>query len=141
MPIVFFLIYCFNVLLIVSGDKSNKDIAKIIIDDNKIVAFNKMNGLILDNFCSEISLLGYSPSYEFDQFLDSTGKQHSRGKVVTEPELFIYAGSNKYSIKNLSADEFWWLGHELSAILNLELNIIYPTPKVPPEPSSCGCGC
>lgn len=128
-------------LLIQGQQRINKDIKKIIINDDKIVSFNFMNLLNLTNLRSEISLLGYSPSYEFDQFLDSTGTQQSRGKVITEPELFIYAGSNKYSIKNLSAEEFWWLGHELSAILNLELNIIYPTPKVPPEPSSCGCGC
>jgi serine/threonine protein kinase len=118
-----------------------KSIIKIIINDYKITAFNEIKYPALSNLRSEVSLLGYSPSYEFDHFLDSTGTQQNRGKVVTKPELFIYAGSNKYLIKDLSAEEFWWLGHELSAILNLELNIIYPTPRLPPEPSSCGCGC
>ena len=132
---------CLNVIFNVVNQIKDEIIFKIIIDDNSISAFNFWNRLILSNSRSEISLLGYSPSYEFDQFLDSTGTQQNRGKVVTKSELFIYAGSNKYLIKNLSAEEFWWLGHELSAILNLELNIIYPTPKVPPEPSSCGCGC
>jgi hypothetical protein len=132
---------CLNVIFNVVNQIKDERIFKIIIDDNSISAFNFWNRLILSNSRSEISLLGYSPSYEFDQFLDSSGTQQNRGKVVTKSELFIYAGSNKYLIKNLSADEFWWLGHELSAILNLELNIIYPTPKVPPEPSSCGCGC
>jgi serine/threonine protein kinase len=137
----FALCLCLNVIFNVVNQTKDERIFKIIIDDNSITAFNFWNRLILSNSRSEISLLGYSPSYEFDQFLDSTGTKQNRGKVVTEPELFIYAGSNKYLIKNLSAEEFWWLGHELSAILNLELNIIYPTPKVPPEPSSCGCGC
>ncbi|MEB3160607.1 MAG: serine/threonine-protein kinase [Synechocystis sp.] len=140
-PSITFLLIYFFILYIIPRDTSRKDIAKISIDDDKIFAFNKMNDLILDNFCSEISLLGYSPSYEFNQFFDNDGKRHNRGTVRTVPELFIYAGSNKYSIKNLSAEEFWWLGHELSAIFNLELNVIYPTPKVPPEPSSCACGC
>jgi serine/threonine protein kinase len=115
---------------------------KIIINRYKIEAYNRWGFKILTNYRSEISLLGYSPSYEFDKYLDSTGEVENRGKVKTNPELFIYAGSNKYSIANLTAAEFWWIGQELSEFLDLELHIIYPTPKVPPEPSSCGgCGC
>ena len=83
---------------------------------------------------SDITLLGYSPGYEFDRFWDSTGQQLNRGKVIMEPELFIYAESAKYSITKLSTTELWWIGQELSEFLDLELQIIYPTPKVPPEP-------
>ena len=83
---------------------------------------------------SDITLLGYSPGYEFDRFWDSTGQQLNRGKVIMEPELFIYAESTKYSITKLSTAELWWIGQELSEFLDLELQIIYPTPKVPPEP-------
>lgn len=116
-------------------------IAKIVISNDQINAFNILGANKLNNLRSEISLLGYFPSYKFDNFWDHTGKQLNRGKVITEPELFIYAGSNKYPITNLSAAELWWIGQELSEFLDLELQIIYPTPKVPPEHSSCGGGC
>ncbi len=119
--------------------KHREILAKIIINPNQIEAYNTLGFRVLNNPRSEISLLGYSPSYEFDKYLDSTGKVENRGKVKIEPELFIYAGSNKYSIANLTAAEFWWIGKELSEFLDLELQIIYPTPKVPPKPS-CGGG-
>lgn len=40
----------------------------------------------------------------------------------------------------LSQAELWWLYNELSEFLNLELQVIYPTPKVPPV-ASCGGNC
>ena len=120
--------------------RNKEGVAKLVISNDKINAYNIFGSKKLTNLSSEISLLGYSPRYEFDTFWDSTGKQLNRGKVITESELFIYARSTKYSITNLSAAEFHWIGQELSEFLDLELQIIYPTPKVPPEPSSCG-GC
>ena len=119
----------------------NKGIVKLLISSDEIYGYNEIGTEVLTNLRSGISLLGYSPSYKFDSFWDDTGKQLNRGRVITEPELFIYAGSNKYLIINLSAAEFWWIGQELSEFLDLELQVIYPTPKVPPEPSSCGGGC
>lgn len=122
--------------------KNNKKTSKIIINNNEIIGYNSLGLKILNNSRSAISLLGYSPSYQFNRYMDSKGRQQYPGKVMTEGELFIYAGSNKYSIKYLTAAEFWWIGKELSEFLDLELQVIYPTPKVPPEPSSCGgCGC
>lgn len=111
-------------------------IIKILITSDEIYGYNCVGAYKSTNLRAEISLLAYSPSYEFDSFWDNTGKQLNREKVVTEPELFIYAGSTKYSITKLSAAEFWWIGQELSEFLDLELQIIYPTPKVPPEPSA-----
>lgn len=130
-----YLITCIIAMVVGFFNRFNPDdkkVARITINNEKIKAYNVFKRGILTNPCSEISLLGYSPSYEFDKFLDSTGKQENRGKVITESELFIYAGSNKYSIKGLTDAEYLWLGKELSEFLDLELQIIYPTPKVPP---------
>ena len=88
-----------------------------------------------------INLIAYNPGYEFDRYVDSNGKQQNRGKVTIPPKLSIYAGRIEYSVGNhtLSQAEYWWLAQELSDFLGLEVKIIYPTPKVPPE-STCG-GC
>ncbi|MDJ0511293.1 MAG: hypothetical protein QNJ64_18870 [Crocosphaera sp.] len=88
-----------------------------------------------------INLLAYNPGYEFDSYVDSRGKQHNRSKVTIPPKLSIYAGSFEYYVGSvrLSKAEYWWLAQELSDFLGLEVKIIYPTPKMPPE-SSCG-GC
>jgi hypothetical protein len=63
-----------------------------------------------------------------------------RGEVKIAPELYMYCGAAQRSIRGFTQAELWWLGQELSDFLNIELQVIYPTPKVPPEPSSCG-GC
>ncbi len=93
----------------------------------------------------KINLLAYNPGYIFNEYLDETGKKIKRGEVIVAPTLSIYVGHIKYqigesSLKKLSQAELWWLGQELSDFLGLELQIIYPTPKAPPEPSGCG-GC
>ena len=90
----------------------------------------------------DINLLAYNPGYEFDRYLDETGKKIQRGTVIVPPSLSIYAGNIEYKVGNnrLSQAELLWLGKELSDFLDLEMQTIYPTPKVPPEPSSCG-GC
>ena len=89
---------------------------------------------------SQINRLCYVSSYTFDHFWDSDGKKISRGKVKVESRLIIYAGTYEYTIEGLTNAEYWWIGQELSDFLDLELQVIYPTPKVPPEPS-CGGGC
>lgn len=94
-----------------------------------------------DSMIQSVNFLAYNPGYTFDQYLDNTGKEIRRGRVIIKPELSMYAGQTEFAIKStqLSQAELWWLGKELSDFLDLELQIIYPTPKVPPE-SSCG-GC
>jgi serine/threonine protein kinase len=88
-----------------------------------------------------IETLAYNPGYTFDRYLDDTGTVVRRGEVTVPPKLYLYCNGFEYSIKDkLSQAEFWWLGQELSDFLDLELQIIYPTPKVPPAPS-CGGGC
>lgn len=90
----------------------------------------------------DINLLVYNPGYTFNKYFDEAGKQIRRGEVKINPQLSIYAGHLEYTIgdQKLSRSELWWLGQELSDFLGLELQIIYPTPKVPPEPA-CGGGC
>jgi serine/threonine protein kinase len=88
-----------------------------------------------------IETLAYNPGYTFDHYLDGNSTVVSRGTVTVSPKLYLYSNGFEYSIKNkLSQAEFWWLGQELSDFLDLELQIIYPTPQVPPAPS-CGGGC
>lgn len=98
------------------------------------------------SYVKNITLLAYNPGYTFDRYLDERGSEERRGRVEVKPQLSIYAGSIEYPIgdNKLSKAELWWLGQELSDFLNLELQIIYPTPKVPPKPSTgagCGGGC
>ncbi len=107
----------------------NRKIAKIFINSDQINAFNIVNLKTLTNFRSEITFLGYFPSYQFNNGWDNTGMQLPRN-IRTEPELVIYAGSNTYSITNLSAAELRWIGQELSEFLDLELQIIYSKDKL-----------
>jgi len=91
----------------------------------------------------DINLLAYNPGYEFDRYLDETGKKIRRGTVTVPPSLSIYAGNIEYKVGNnqLSQAELLWLGKELSDFLDLEMQTIYPTPRVPPEPQDCAGGC
>jgi serine/threonine protein kinase len=89
----------------------------------------------------DISLIAYNPGYIFNEYLDATGNKIKRGQVTIKPTLSIYAGNVEYELNEGGAQaELWWLGQELSDFLGLELKILYPTPKEPPEPS-CGGGC
>jgi serine/threonine protein kinase len=90
---------------------------------------------------SNIETLAYNPGYTFDKYLDDRGTVISRGQVTIPPKLHLYFGDFEYSPHDRSSQaELWWLGQELSEFLNLELQVIYPTPQVPPAPS-CGGGC
>jgi serine/threonine protein kinase len=90
---------------------------------------------------SRIETLAYNPGYTFDKYLDNRGTVISRGQVTIPPKLYLYCGDFEYSPNDRSSQaELWWLGQELSEFLNLELQVIYPTPQVPPAPS-CGGGC
>lgn len=90
---------------------------------------------------SQIEILAYNPGYTFDKCLDTDGKLIRGSTITIPPKLYLYCGSFEYSLPvKFSQAELWWLGQELSGFLNLELQVIYPTPKVPPAPS-CGGGC
>jgi serine/threonine protein kinase len=88
-----------------------------------------------------IEFVLYNPGYVFSKQLDSRGRLMNGDKVSISPQLYILCGDVRYVFSDrLSQDELWWLGQELSDFLNLELQVIYPTPKVPSAPS-CGGGC
>lgn len=95
---------------------------------------------------SQIEILAYNPGYTFDKCLDEKGKLIKGSTITIPPKLYLYCGNFEYSFPaqfsstKFSQAELWWLGQELSDFLNLELQVIYPTPKVPPAPS-CGGGC
>ncbi len=95
---------------------------------------------------SQIEILAYNPGYTFDKCLDTKGKLIQGSTITIPPKLYLYCGNFEYSFPahfsstKFSQAELWWLGQELSDFLNLELQVIYPTPKVPPAPS-CGGGC
>jgi serine/threonine protein kinase len=86
-------------------------------------------------------IIVYNPGYAFDKYLDSDGQAIKRGEVKVSPELQLCCGARQESIKDLSQAELWWLGKEISDFLNLELQVIYPTPQLPSESSGCGGGC
>ncbi|MCM1983770.1 serine/threonine protein kinase [Lyngbya confervoides] len=95
---------------------------------------------------SLIEILAYNPGYTFDKCLDTNGKLIQGSAITIPPKLYLYCGNFEYSFPahfssaKFSQTELWWLGQELSDFLNLELQVIYPTPEVPPA-SSCGGGC
>jgi serine/threonine protein kinase len=95
---------------------------------------------------SQIEILAYNPGYTFNGCLDTNGKLIQGNTITIPPKLYLYCGNFEYSFPAQSSStefsqaELWWLGQELSDFLNLELQVIYPTPKVPPAPS-CGGGC
>jgi len=91
-------------------------------------------------FTNPCEIIVYNPGYVFDKYLDNNGKVLSRGEVKISPELKLCCGAIQQSIKDLSQAELWWLGKELSDFLDLELQVIYPTPNLPAE-LSCGGGC
>ena len=123
----------------------------IVIDDRRIYASKEAaqdqeTTKLSWHSRSQIELLAYNPGYTFDKCLDTTGKL-VRGKAITiPPKLYLYCGEYEYSFPSrfssakFSQAELWWLGQELSDFLNLELQVIYPTPKVPPQ-QTCGGGC
>ncbi len=91
---------------------------------------------------SRCETLAYNPGYTFDRYLDNMGKVIRGDQFNIPPKLYLCFGDVEYSLSNkLSQAELWWLGQELSDFLNLELQVIYPTPEVPRAVSSCGGGC
>jgi serine/threonine protein kinase len=97
--------------------------------------------LLSKHLRSGTETLAYNPGYTFDKCLDDKGRVIKGGQVTIPPKLYLYCDDFEYSLPvQLSQAEFWWLGQELSDFLNLELQVIYPTPRIPAAPS-CGGGC
>jgi hypothetical protein len=92
---------------------------------------------------SFINLLVYNAGYTFDNYLNDRGSVVNQ-TVTIQPKLFMYSehgieyevGDDEYQ---LSQGELLWLGQEISDFLGIEMKVIYPTPKVPPEISCGGC--
>lgn len=100
----------------------------------------------LSSRVKDINLIVYNPGYIFNKYVDATGRHINSGRVVVDPTLSVYAGHIQFkigesSIQKLSQAELWWLGQELSDFLGLELQVIYPTPKAPPENTAACGGC
>jgi serine/threonine protein kinase len=94
---------------------------------------------------SFINLLVYNAGYTFDNYLNDQGSVVKVNQTVTiQPKLFMYSehgieyevGDDEYQ---LSQGELLWLGQEISDFLGIEMKVIYPTPKVPPELNCGGC--
>jgi serine/threonine protein kinase len=119
---------------------------KLVIDDRciyycKYQHQSQKTKILSQRPRSQIEIVAYNPGYTFDKYLDSTGKALEPGSVTVIPRLYLYCGDIEYKcLDRLSQAEFWWLGQELSDFLNLELQVIYPTPQLPPV-TSCGGGC
>jgi hypothetical protein len=119
---------------------------KLIIDDRYIHKFKERSQkskpiMLSEHLRSQVEILAYNPGYTFDKCLDSNNKLVNGNKITIPPKLYLYCGSFEYRLpEQFSQAELWWVGKELSDFLNLELQVIYPTPKVPPE-ATCGGGC
>jgi serine/threonine protein kinase len=95
---------------------------------------------------SQIHILAYNPGHILTEGLDTEGKVKPILPITISPKLYLCCGNFEYSFpfqlssspfsNKLSQAELWWLGQELSDFLNLELQVIYPTPTVPPKPQA-----
>lgn len=85
----------------------------------------------------------YNPGYSFNRCIDNKGNILQQEHVITlPPKLYLGCGEVEYYFpEHFSHAELWWLSKELSDFLNLEMQIIYPTPKLPlPTPYYVGHG-
>jgi serine/threonine protein kinase len=121
---------------------------KLVIDDQyiyycKFQAKHQKIKILFQRPRLQAEILAYNPGYTFDRCLSSDGKIISGSNITVQPKLYLSCGDIEYHLLDrLSQAELWWLGHELSDFLNLELQVIYPTPKLPTEASGgCGGGC
>jgi serine/threonine protein kinase len=142
-----FIIWPISALFIhVAKEFINKVDYKLVIDDQYIYHYksqskHQTSKKISQDLRSEIGILAYNPGYVFDNCLSSDGKVISGSNITVPPKLYLYCNNVEYyCYARLSQAEFWWLGQELSDFLNLELQVIYPTPILPQVPS-CGGGC
>jgi serine/threonine protein kinase len=148
------LLFCFRTLLLWLPTRSPKILEmllgkrnyRLVIDDRYICKFRDRGQKakpvkLTEHSRSQFEILAYNPGYTFDKCVDTNGKLIEGSKIAIPPKLYLYCGGFEYSFPTqFSQAELWWLGKELSDFLNLELQVIYPTPKVPEAPS-CGGGC
>jgi len=112
---------------------------KLVIDERHIYycryqSQSRKPKILYQHLRSQIEILAYNPEYIFDKCLDSQGNVVRGYNITLPPKLYLYCGDTEYHVLDrLSQAEFLWLGQELSDFLNLELQIIYPTPKLPRE--------
>ncbi|MBD1916663.1 MULTISPECIES: serine/threonine-protein kinase [Cyanophyceae] len=109
----------------------------ITIERNgKIKKFLKINQIQWDVQSlvgGNVNLLTYSPGYTFDRYINERGRTIRGGEVTISPKLTIFVGRIECVVGHslLSHAELWWLGQELSDFLDLELQVVYSTPKLP----------
>lgn len=116
--------------------EKNQEISRFFCCNLKVWSFKS-------SAFEDIQHLIYNPGYTFDRYIDASNKTVRRGEIKVAPKLSIYASNIEYRVGNehaLTQPELWWLAQELSDFLDLEIKVVYPTPKVPPE-QTCGCGC
>jgi serine/threonine protein kinase len=113
---------------------------KLVIDRDAIYATHLVSRnetierTLIKRLRSKADLVIYSPGYKFNKYIDDSRQVQKvrNGLVTIEPELQICCDSHKYVLGNgLSQSELYWLGQELSDFLNLELQVICSTPKIP----------
>ncbi len=76
---------------------------------------------------STVETIVYNPGYMFDRYFDDDGRV-IRGNVRAELSLLLT--SERYVIgRDLSQAELGWLAQELSDFLDLELQLVFPTPS------------
>ncbi|MBD1916664.1 MULTISPECIES: hypothetical protein [Cyanophyceae] len=82
----------------------------------------------------------YSPGYTFDRYINEHGRTIRGGEVTISPKLTIFVGRVECVVGHplLSHAELWWLGQELSDFLDLELQVVYSTPKLPEQDGGGG---
>jgi serine/threonine protein kinase len=148
MPLLFFIfLLIFVIVIITKKNPAPKFIHHILTIDSQYIYRSKARSrhhkstILSEHPRNQIEILTYNPGYVFDRYLNENGTEMSRGVVTVLPKLSLSCGDFEYDLGNkLSKAELWWLGQELSDFLNLELQVIYPTPQVPPEPREGGGG-
>ena len=126
---------------------SSKTTYHLIIDDRYIYRLkDRRQGhktiKLSEHLRSQISFLAYNPGYTFDKCVNVRGELIQGSTITSPPKLYLYCGIFEYcfpesnSSAKFSQAELWWLGQELSDFLDLELQVIYPTPTVPPKPEA-----
>ncbi|MEM8723612.1 MAG: hypothetical protein AAGE84_30755 [Cyanobacteria bacterium P01_G01_bin.39] len=73
--------------------------------------------------------------------MNSKGTLVKGRTIAVHSKLSIIGTSQKHIIENTKFSDagYWWLGHEISDFLDLELQVISQTPVIPPEPEHTGC--
>lgn len=141
-----FCVLLLGVLIVNFSHLSSEANCHLIIDDRCIYKLKERKQghepiKVSEHPRSQIEILAYNPGYTFDKCLDTQGHLIQGRTITIPPKLYLYCSSFEYSLPvHFSQSELWWLGQELSDFLNLELQVIYPTPKVP-SVSTCGGGC